>query len=90
MTGARVPCIVPFCRRTRRRCRDEDDQARWICGKHWRHVSRTKKLLMRRCARRWRAIPDKRTWRAYHWNRLFWHTFDAAAREAIEAAGGIG
>jgi hypothetical protein len=45
MSSDRIPCCVPFCRRTRR---DDGSFSEWICGKHWALVSRKAKLMKRR------------------------------------------
>ncbi len=42
---ARVPCCVPFCRRTTGKL-----YAEWICGEHWRLVPRKLKSFGRRAA----------------------------------------
>lgn len=42
----RISCCVPFCRRT---TRNDGTFSEWICGKHWRLVSRKAKLFKRRC-----------------------------------------
>jgi len=55
MTGERLPCCVPFCRRTTR----AGPFREWICGKHWRLVSRKTKTR-RRMAERIVARADAR------------------------------
>jgi len=42
---ARIPCCVPFCRRT---TRNDGSFTEWICAKHWRLVGRKAKLIKRR------------------------------------------
>ena len=32
----RIPCVVPFCRRTATRDREDTDDVEIICGKHYR------------------------------------------------------
>lgn len=43
--GERLPCCVPFCRRTRRK----DNFTDWICREHWVTVPRTYR-------RRWQQL----------------------------------
>lgn len=32
----RIPCLVPFCRRTGKRNPDDAESVELICGPHWR------------------------------------------------------
>lgn len=77
----RIPCIVPFCRRTAPRSKFPDPATRIICGKHWRAVSKRYRRVytraMRRCNRG--KVPVRVM------NRLW----DHLERKAIEAAGGL-
>ncbi|MEQ8395009.1 hypothetical protein [Thalassobaculum sp.] len=80
----RLLCEVPHCPRTRGRRKGEteiQDGERWICGDHWRLVSRSMKAIYRRARRR--AASGKGSWEAAHrlWMRC--------RREAIEIAVGI-
>lgn len=101
MTGDRIACCVPFCRRTT----EAGAFREWICGKHWRLVSsRTKRW--RRRADRLAARADARfsqeysgqggTWTEAQLNRtraakrLAIAGWERCKREAIEAAMGIG
>ena len=73
----RVPCAVPFCRRTRGLRRgDERLPPEWICGDHWRLVDRRLRRLKAKAERRerWRLA-------AMLWLRC--------KRQAIERAFGI-
>lgn len=86
----RLPCLVPFCRRTRgQRKGDRPIHAgeEWICGIHWRHVSRTKKSRWRRAIRRRDAERDP--YRAGRWQAVKKKVWVSIKREAIEAAAGI-
>lgn len=96
-SGDRIPCVVPFCRRTARpECADTEI----ICGKHWRLAS---SILRRRYGRLARAYRRRFGSNGY-WdyppgseqriaaiklggmcNRLW----DRIKRQAIERAGGI-
>lgn len=69
---SRVPCVVPFCRRTTK----AGNFREWICGKHWRPVSRRLKWLKRTAKRRGRYDIAARTW-------------ERCKRQAIERAAGI-
>lgn len=87
----RLPCCVPFCRRTRGL--EKRDHGRlpseWVCAAHWRAVpaaQRAEYLKLRRLSRRaWEAgksLP-----------RLFCRTGDAweaCKSVAIERAMGVG
>lgn len=100
MTGNRLPCCVPFCRRTTK----AGGFSEWICGKHWRLVSRKTKQR-RRMADRIVARASARFSATYQAQGLTWtdaqlRRCDAARRlaragwerckaEAIEAAMGI-
>lgn len=90
----RIPCCVPFCRRTRRPWNDPTSTHRWVCGTHWRHVSKTKKRRMSWALRRWnkltcRGAGGTETVKARALSRIWWRTFEHACTEAIEAAAGI-
>lgn len=86
-------CIVPFCRRTRKPWGD-GSETRWVCGIHWRHVSKVKKRRMSRALRVWNKVTacgerNMNSKAAFRWNRIWWATFDRACKEAVEAAAGI-
>ena len=59
----RIPCCVPFCRRTRKP--DQYDQ--WICGVHWRLVPMAIKAEYRRDRRRARRILNRRPEYREYW-----------------------
>ncbi|WP_018266476.1 hypothetical protein [Methylosinus sp. LW4] len=63
MTAGRLPCCVPFCRRT---IGADKGYSEWVCPKHWRLVSRETRAayaLARRRARR--IIARKPIYREY-------------------------
>jgi hypothetical protein len=66
------------------------EDLKWICGKHWRHVSATKKARMRLAYRRWIKTKDKNGDPARRWAKIWWDTLGKACHEAIQAAVGIG
>ncbi len=84
MTGPdRIPCLVPFCRRTAARERFPEAEE-IICGKHWRMSAwRTRKLYygVRRKLRRW---PNDERLR-----RLEWRLWERCKRQILQAAGGL-
>jgi hypothetical protein len=45
VTAARLPCCVPFCRRT---IGAEGTFSEWICGRHWRLVDKDLRRLKSR------------------------------------------
>ena len=78
----RIPCCVPFCRRTAPRG-DLPDYVEWICRDHLRAVPRLQRAILSRALRRLRRTPTMATWRAHRriWRRV--------KRRAIELAAGI-
>lgn len=50
----RSSCIVPFCRRTSTRFRDE-----WVCGEHWRLVDRSLKRFRSQRLRKAARLFDR-------------------------------
>lgn len=99
---ARLPCCVPFCRRT---IGAEKGNSEWICPKHWRQVPREARASYALARRRaLRILARKPIYREY-WNLLpgsparlsavaMWRRVDAAwdrcKRQAIERALGGG
>lgn len=76
----RLPCIVPFCRRTA----PAGIYSEIICAPHWRMVGHRTKWLYAAVKRRLRRVPTddaRRRQRDRVWARC--------KREAIEAAAGI-
>jgi hypothetical protein len=53
MTDGRIPCAVPFCRRTAPR-EKFPDASEIMCGRCWRRARRSRRLLFARLRRRWR------------------------------------
>lgn len=80
MMGDRIPCAVPFCRRTA--ARDKHPNAtEIICGKHWRLARKRRRRLFTLACRRWeREQSHKNGARC----RRLWATIKA---ECIAAAG---
>lgn len=52
----RIYCLVPFCGHTTR----GDDTQEWICGEHWRPISRDLKRAWATARRR--GQHDRREW----------------------------
>ena len=92
----RIPCCVPFCRRTAKDDGTEGHEI--ICGRHWRLADRT---LTRRYKRLQKAVyrlmetpPEaltdaerERVLRHFEFSRRTWHRIK---QQAIERAAGIG
>lgn len=94
MTPIRLTCLVPFCRHTRGQRKGEppltENEHPWICGKHWRHVSRQKKRHRTRILRLYdKAVASGRDGVAHHLHRRYWAVWGEIEKEAIEAAAGI-
>jgi hypothetical protein len=87
----RIPCVVPFCKRTARRQEDDEDGAEIICGRHGRAVDRRLRLLMRAVNRRVRKLEVCEANRA-EWERLAaisHRTWAKMKVQAIERNAGI-
>jgi hypothetical protein len=82
MTG-RLPCCVPFCRRSRK---DDGKFKEWICGIHWKPVPARLKWFKRAADRRVRSTFGL----AAHERARADRAWARCKRAAIEAAGGIG
>lgn len=79
----RVPCCVPFCRRTIARDRLPSEHAEWICGRHWPAVPKHHKRRLRqieRIAKRTRRLSSI---------MLAQRIWERCKREAIERAMGL-
>lgn len=77
---ARVPCCVPFCRRT---IVNKNGWSEWLCPDHWRLVSRKIKAL------RAKVRHEKKFNRHAHGFDLDAWLWREAKRQAIERAAGI-
>lgn len=78
----RNPCAVQGCRRTREGNRPALDS--WLCGAHWRGVSRRSKRIY---ARIWRLQKKSGGW-TDTLNTRFWRIWGAIVLEARRAARG--
>ena len=83
LTADRLPCCVPFCRRTTRRRPEDLSDVEWICPDHWRAVPRPERAILTRCRRKYARRPTMASWRAH---RRIWRR---RKRRAIELAAGI-
>lgn len=101
MREARLPCCVPFCRRT---VSVEKGFREWICGDHWRCIPAPTKKRWRTVQGRVRRITTSRPDYREYWlmpagspDRLsavrMWRSHDVAwaamKAAAIEAAAGL-
>lgn len=90
----RLTCLVPFCRRTRGQRKGEPPikpGEQWVCGSHWRHVAKTKKVRRRRIRKllvKAQAQPN-RDRAILRLRRMYWALWAEMVAEAIEAAAGI-
>lgn len=79
----RVPCCVPFCRRT---YRDDDGSCvEAICGKHFRLADKNLRIKLTKCRRQVRtgkrSLERGRKLDDYLWGKI--------KKQAIERAAGI-
>ncbi len=85
----RIPCCVPFCRRTANGQKFPDAHE-IICGKHYRLASlvlrRRLSKLRRRHARYREGVDDAKIERSY---ALDWRIWDRIKAQVIERAAGI-
>jgi hypothetical protein len=86
---ARVPCCVPFCRRTTRR---DDETTEWLCGKHYQTVPKAWRRVRTRAKRRHRLAIEAGVLRlpgpnetGFRVNGL-WRTYDDAAYAELVSA----
>lgn len=59
---SRVPCCVPFCRRTIARENLPTEHNEWICGRHWTTTSRAWRRRLFLFRRRDRQDLEDRMW----------------------------
>jgi len=100
----RIPCVVPFCRRTAKRLPEDTDDVEIICGKHYRladaRLRRNKTLALRRANRAYeKCLSLKKTdpfadlmVEQGKYRRLYWlhnRIWDLIKIQAIERAVGI-
>ncbi len=87
MAPGRVPCCVPFCRRT---APDDGRCTEILCGRHYRLARPALRRRLARVRRRYRAAVLRADFataeRAF---RLDWAIWQAIKRKAIEVAVGI-
>lgn len=76
MAPAILPCLVPFCPRSRNQRGKRESFGEWICADHWRAVP----IMLRRAHRR--AARNGETAKAQTW-------WGFIRRDAIERAFGL-
>lgn len=79
----RIPCEVPFCRRTAPAAKFEEG-SRIICGKHSRLADTKTRGLYKLARRRLKANAADESAR-----RVMCSTWERMRRQAIERAGGV-
>ncbi len=93
----RLSCCVPHCRRT---TRNEDGYSNWICGIHWRLVSKYRRRrdskLVRRYVKKFGRTPfwhypggSPQRIEAVRLTSLCEKSWELCRKQAIERAGGI-
>lgn len=83
MKPVRIPCVVPYCRRT---IKDTGEFDLWICGIHWRLVDKRLKRRIAKVRRVIRRSSGRHNWRARLLHSKIWHQCQA---QAIERAMGL-
>lgn len=65
----RIPCVVPFCRRTIKR---QENFHEYICANHWRYVPRKYRQLYFAAKRKFKKDWTKKNWQRQHriWEKL--------------------
>ncbi|WP_316227853.1 hypothetical protein [Bradyrhizobium sp. SZCCHNR3015] len=99
MKPGRIPCVIPFCRRTADATKYGEDTV-IICGKHWRMASATLRRRRSKLERRYRRrFGDQNAWdmpagtereEAIRLQTLIHDLWERCKSQAIEAAAGIG
>jgi hypothetical protein len=85
MNPDRLPCLVPFCRRTRKR----EQFREWLCGKHWALVDRQLRRRFARSRRLWnKAVRLNRAEAMRAIDRMARRLWDEIKAQAIERAMG--
>lgn len=98
MREERIPCSVPFCRRTADAKKFEGQEI--ICGKHWRLASAVQRRRHSRVARQYRRLfGDQGFWQfppgsekriaAIRLGRICNALWERCKNDAIERAAGI-
>lgn len=93
----RLSCCVPFCKRTRH---NREGYSEWICGDHWRNVSKTLRRRKAKVYRLYRCrFGDNSFWcypggspqrlEAVKLDRICGKVWQACKRQAIERAVGL-
>lgn len=87
MGNDRIPCCIPFCKRTGSRAKFPNC-SEFMCGKHYQLGSRT--LRRRRAKLRRRMLRTRGDTRdAQRLSALDWRLWDRIKAQAIERAAGI-
>jgi hypothetical protein len=87
MKPGRIPCLVPFCRRTGKRTSDAADEE-IICGPHFRLADKSKRRRLSKLYRAW-ARAAELSKRKYLLTKLWWRQWEAIKVQAIERAMGV-
>ena len=84
----RIPCVVPFCRRTAAsdQCSGSGEM---ICGLHWRLADRSLRRRYARWRRRYDRVDDDGGRMSERIYGLLDRMWKRAKRQAIERAAGI-
>lgn len=82
MKGERIPCSVPYCRRTAAKDKFPDCSS-IICGKHWRLGDPRWRQTYRKAYRLWKATGNVR------YAKLLDYCWERVLRQAVERSAGI-
>jgi len=82
----RLPCLVPFCRRTAKRQPSDTDETEIICGKHYRLADKHRRRLATKIRRRYERATD--AYRKRFLADLWWRNWEKIKAQVIERAMG--
>jgi hypothetical protein len=80
----RIPCEVPFCRRTASKEKFPGEGVRIICGRCWRLGDQRPRRAYRAAMRKLKRFGSND-----RWERIAHNSWERIRRQAIERAAGI-
>lgn len=83
MKPGRIPCEVPFCRRTAKREPQDEPDTRIICGGHWRFGDARPRRVYSRARRKYKRTGDPR------YRAIMNRCWERVRKQAIERSAGV-